>query len=54
MTALPMTLTPPLPRSLYLETTSRCDSLREACILTVLRGRWSGEPAQHAREPTTS
>jgi len=29
-----MTLTPPLPRSLYLETTSRCNSLCETCILT--------------------
>ncbi len=34
MTALPMTLRPPLPRSLYLETTSRCNSLCETCILT--------------------
>lgn len=25
---------PPLPRSLYLETTSRCNSLCETCILT--------------------
>lgn len=32
MTAL--TLKPPLPRSLYLETTSRCNSLCETCILT--------------------
>ena len=30
--ALP--LRPPLPRSLYLETTSRCNSLCETCILT--------------------
>ena len=28
------TLKPPLPRSLYLETTSRCNSLCETCILT--------------------
>ena len=32
MTLLP--LRPPLPRSLYLETTSRCNSLCETCILT--------------------
>lgn len=32
MSALP--LRPPLPRSLYLETTSRCNSLCETCILT--------------------
>jgi MoaA/NifB/PqqE/SkfB family radical SAM enzyme len=31
---LPLTLRPPLPRSLYLETTSRCNSLCETCILT--------------------
>jgi MoaA/NifB/PqqE/SkfB family radical SAM enzyme len=30
----PLTLRPPLPRSLYLETTSRCNSLCETCILT--------------------
>ncbi len=29
-----LTLEPPLPRSLYLETTSRCNSLCETCILT--------------------
>jgi MoaA/NifB/PqqE/SkfB family radical SAM enzyme len=29
-----LTLKPPLPRSLYLETTSRCNSLCETCILT--------------------
>ncbi|HKW92208.1 MAG TPA: radical SAM protein [Methylomirabilota bacterium] len=29
-----ITLTPSLPRSLYLETTSRCNSLCETCILT--------------------
>jgi MoaA/NifB/PqqE/SkfB family radical SAM enzyme len=29
-----ITLKPPLPRSLYLETTSRCNSLCETCILT--------------------
>lgn len=29
-----LTLRPPLPRSLYLETTSRCNSLCETCILT--------------------
>jgi MoaA/NifB/PqqE/SkfB family radical SAM enzyme len=34
MTAIPMTLRPPLPRALYLETTSRCNSLCETCILT--------------------
>jgi len=34
MTALPLTLRPPLPRSLYIETTSRCNSLCETCILT--------------------
>ena len=34
MTSLPLTLRPPLPRSLYLETTSRCNSLCETCILT--------------------
>lgn len=34
MSALPLTLRPPLPRSLYLETTSRCNSLCETCILT--------------------
>ena len=32
MSALP--LRPPLPRALYLETTSRCNSLCETCILT--------------------
>ena len=30
----PLTLRPELPRSLYLETTSRCNSLCETCILT--------------------
>jgi MoaA/NifB/PqqE/SkfB family radical SAM enzyme len=30
----PLPLRPPLPRSLYLETTSRCNSLCETCILT--------------------
>ena len=34
MTGPPLTLKPPLPRSLYLETTSRCNSLCETCILT--------------------
>jgi len=34
MSELPLTLRPPLPRSLYLETTSRCNSLCETCILT--------------------
>ena len=34
MTTLPLTLRPALPRSLYLETTSRCNSLCETCILT--------------------
>ncbi|HXJ82290.1 MAG TPA: radical SAM protein [Candidatus Methylomirabilis sp.] len=34
MTTFPLTLRPPLPRSLYLETTSRCNSLCETCILT--------------------
>jgi len=34
MTPLPLTLRPALPRSLYLETTSRCNSLCETCILT--------------------
>jgi MoaA/NifB/PqqE/SkfB family radical SAM enzyme len=34
MTSSPLTLKPPLPRSLYLETTSRCNSLCETCILT--------------------
>ncbi len=30
----PLPVRPPLPRSLYLETTSRCNSLCETCILT--------------------
>jgi MoaA/NifB/PqqE/SkfB family radical SAM enzyme len=34
MTGMPLTLRPSLPRSLYLETTSRCNSLCETCILT--------------------
>ncbi len=34
MSGSPLTLRPPLPRSLYLETTSRCNSLCETCILT--------------------
>jgi MoaA/NifB/PqqE/SkfB family radical SAM enzyme len=34
MTSLPLALRPPLPRSLYIETTSRCNSLCETCILT--------------------
>src|SRR5262245_22668520 len=34
MTTLPLTLRPALPRSIYLETTSRCNSLCETCILT--------------------
>jgi MoaA/NifB/PqqE/SkfB family radical SAM enzyme len=34
VTALPLAPNPPLPRSLYLETTSRCNSLCETCILT--------------------
>jgi len=34
VSTLPLTLEPPLPRSLYLETTSRCNSLCETCILT--------------------
>src|SRR5260370_32610663 len=34
MSTLAMALKPPLPRSLYLETTSRCNSLCETCILT--------------------
>ena len=34
VTDLPLTSWPPLPRSLYLETTSRCNSLCETCILT--------------------
>jgi len=34
VTGLALTLKPPLPRSLYLETTSRCNSLCETCILT--------------------
>ncbi|HEV8584897.1 MAG TPA: radical SAM protein [Methylomirabilota bacterium] len=34
MNDVPLTLRPPLPRSLYLETTSRCNSLCETCILT--------------------
>ena len=34
MMSLPLTLRPPLPRSLYVETTSRCNSLCETCILT--------------------
>src|SRR5437867_10823568 len=33
-TAATLPLRPPLPRSLYLETTSRCNSLCETCILT--------------------
>ena len=33
-TAAMLPLRPPLPRSLYLETTSRCNSLCETCILT--------------------
>ncbi|HXL46851.1 MAG TPA: radical SAM protein, partial [Candidatus Binatia bacterium] len=32
--AATLPLRPPLPRSLYLETTSRCNSLCETCILT--------------------
>jgi len=34
VTAWPLAVDPPLPRSLYLETTSRCNSLCETCILT--------------------
>jgi MoaA/NifB/PqqE/SkfB family radical SAM enzyme len=34
VTDVPLTLRPPLPRSLYLETSSRCNSLCETCILT--------------------
>ena len=34
MKLLPLVADPPLPRSLYLETTSRCNSLCETCILT--------------------
>src|SRR5712692_6268016 len=34
MSSLAIGLKPPLPRSLYLETTSRCNSLCETCILT--------------------
>ncbi len=34
MRPLTLTLRPALPRSLYLETTSRCNSLCETCILT--------------------
>jgi MoaA/NifB/PqqE/SkfB family radical SAM enzyme len=34
VTESPLTGWPPLPRSLYLETTSRCNSLCETCILT--------------------
>ncbi len=34
MSRLAIGLKPPLPRSLYLETTSRCNSLCETCILT--------------------
>lgn len=34
MTPAALDLRPPLPRSLYLETTSRCNSLCETCILT--------------------
>src|SRR6266478_1855699 len=34
MRTLTLTLRPALPRSLYLETTSRCNSLCETCILT--------------------
>jgi len=34
MSTLAIGLKPPLPRSLYLETTSRCNSLCETCILT--------------------
>ena len=34
MTPLPLVPDPALPRSLYLETTSRCNSLCETCILT--------------------
>ena len=30
----PLTLRPPLPRSLYVETTSRCNSKCQTCILT--------------------
>jgi len=51
MTAVPLPLRPPLPRSLYLETTSRCNSLCETCILT-FGGRepqrdlsWGGVPS---------
>src|SRR5438128_3903533 len=38
----PLTLRPPLPRSLYVETTSRCNSKCQTCILT-FGGR---EPAE--------
>src|SRR5262249_58906486 len=34
VTSWPLAVDPPLPRSLYLETTSRCNSLCETCILT--------------------
>ncbi len=40
--SLPLSLRPPLPRSLYVETTSRCNSKCETCILT-FGGR---EPAE--------
>ena len=43
----PLTLRPPLPRSLYVETTSRCNSKCQTCILT-FGGR---EPAEDLTWP---
>ncbi len=38
-----LTLTPPLPRSVYIETTSRCNSLCETCLLTFTDGGREGK-----------
>ncbi len=38
-----LALTPPLPRSVYIETTSRCNSLCETCILTFTDGGREGK-----------
>ena len=46
--ALPLTLHPPLPRSLYVETTSRCNSKCATCILT-FGGREPAEDLTWAR-----
>src|SRR5437899_1335098 len=47
MAVAPLTLRPPLPRSLYVETTSRCNSKCQTCILT-FGGR---EPAEDLTWP---